>query len=156
MSILVPTKGLSGYLDVTLGGVTHFLGLGPFPAGSILRRVSTTVTMSGEAGGPELKFQIAVVSSADLNRGVFAAGVPLLEYANKVLDGVPCVVVDAVQSLAARYEWFPGWEFQTGSQWVLVAASLVATASYANLFVSCEVQRVVRRLEELVGRGGVT
>jgi hypothetical protein len=154
MIVLLPTKGVSGCLDVAGGGASRFMSLGPFPSGNVLRRVTATAAMQGEAGGPELRFQVAVVGSATGSDAVFAAGVPLLSFGNKLISGAPCVSVVMDSSGSARYEFFPGWEFQTGAQWLLVRATLVNVGSVVSLFVSAEVWRVVR-VGELTARIGV-
>lgn len=154
MPALIPTKGAAGSRNLGIATGVEFFALGPFSKGSILRRVSVVIGMVGEAAVQVVQFHMAVTASADPTAQNFDGGNPLLDFGDTNLSGRPSVIVGAIQSLAAQFEFFPGWLFDSGAQWLLVRANNLGVAVTAQIFVACEVWRQLEDVKKLVGVGG--
>jgi len=141
--VVVPAKGSSGF-RIVLTGATDFIVLGPFAAGSILRRVTVSVSMEGEVAGMSTTFNMAVVGGPDPSVANFDSGHNLVEVSDRAIASAPAVSCTAIQSLFAVWEFFPGWVFATGARWLLGRAVVVSAAASAHFFISTDVVRVVR------------
>lgn len=151
---LVPGRGASGSFRLDTGGGTELLAIGPFPAGSYLRRLSVTVVLVGEAGVQTVAWGAAVTSSGDPTTGNYDAGTALIDRVDSLITGRPLVVAEAIQTISIPYEVFPGWRFQTGANWLTVLGVNFSANVEAGLFVAVEVWREFVESGGVAGRGG--
>ena len=145
--VLLPAKGSAGFRNI-LAAATDFMALGPFAKGHILRRVTVTAGGSGEAGPPPLNFSLAVCGGPGLSQANFGSGISLIDFSDNIDAGDLMVLLGPIQSFYARYEFFPGWVFGTGAQWLLVKAGNAGAVLAQQVFVSCEVWRLARFSEQ--------
>lgn len=143
------------FCSITSNGQSDYRALGPFSAGSIIRRISIDLSVTADAGGSDIQFGATAGGGIGENIASFLTGVSLVDRSDQLIGVVPSLRWFGVAEFHHRSEVYPGFEFQTGAGYVICSVVNASVSASATVNVAVEaVRRSSRIVVPAVAVGG--
>jgi len=139
----VPAAGWAFFAGVGPGTDVYEV-LGPFAAGTILRRMRITLNLLAGGVGVGLQFSPVMTSCPDASAAGHRAGTPLVQRSGATMNGQPGLLFTAgAADQFVGAEIYPGVPFRVGASYVVVGLSVTSAQGAVYCNVGVEVARLV-------------